>query len=127
MKISNSGEPGFTSSPNTQAFKESASKLKGTPSDVILGCAFNICPVEAEPVNVTTSSDSTKSKIPFAEPVINCKAPSGKIVDSMMARTTVSVKKEVIVAGLTIAGTPAKKLTAIFSNIPQTGKLNALI
>ena len=59
--------------------------------------------------------------------MINCKAPSGKIPDSIIARTTVSVKKDVIVAGFTIAGTPANKLTATFSNIPQTGKLKALI
>ena len=32
-----------------------------------------------------------------------------------------------MVAGLTMAGTPAIKFTAIFSNIPQIGKLNALI
>ena len=29
--------------------------------------------------------------------------------------------------GFTTAGTPAIKFTAIFSNIPHTGKLNALI
>ena len=44
-----------------------------------------------------------------------------------MALTTLSVRNEVTVAGLTMAGTPAIQLTATFSSIPQTGKLNALI
>ena len=83
--------------------------------------------MEAEPVNVTTSSLVTLSRIPLAEPQINCKLPSGKICEAMISLTTTSAKKLVAVAGFTIAGTPAKRLTAIFSNIPQTGKLNALI
>jgi len=37
------------------------------------------------------------------------------------------VKKEVIDAGFTTAATPASRFTAIFSNMPHTGKLNALI
>ena len=63
----------------------------------------------------------------LAEPVINCSAPSGKIPDSIIWRTTASVKNEPFVAGLTTAGTPAIQLEAHFSNMPQTGKLKALI
>jgi hypothetical protein len=51
----------------------------------------------------------------------------GKIPDASIRRTTDSVRKEVTVAGFTTAGIPASKLTAIFSSIPQTGKLKALI
>ena len=123
MNISNSGVPGIASSPNTHEFKESASILNGTASLIILGCDFNILPVIAEPVNVTTSCDSTASNILLAEPEISCNDPSGKIFDAIISLTTASVKKEVFVAGLTIAGTPAIQLTAHFSNIPQTGKL----
>ena len=46
---------------------------------------------------------------------------------SWMAATTASVKKDVTVAGLTMAGTPANQFTAHFSNMPHTGKLNALM
>ena len=56
---SNSGVPGTASSPNTEAFKESASILKGTASSIIRACDFNNLPVVAEPVKVTTSWDST--------------------------------------------------------------------
>ena len=127
MKISNSGVPGMASSPKIHAFNESASILKGTDSLIILECAFNNLPVVAEPVNVTTSCESTVSKIVLAEPDINCSAPSGSILEAIISRTTASVRKEVLVAGFTIAGTPAIQLAAHFSNIPQTGKLNALI
>ena len=119
--------PGIASGPRIQEFNESASMLNGTDSSKMRGCDFNIFPVVAEPVNVTTSWLVTWSKIPFAEPQINCKLPSGKMPDATISFTTASVKKEVTVAGFTIAGTPAKKLTAIFSSIPQTGKLNALM
>ena len=121
--MSNSGVPGTASSPNTQEFKESASILNGTASLIILGCDFNILPVTADPVNVTTSCDSTESNILLAEPEISCNEPSGNIFDAIISLTTASVKKEVFVAGLTIAGTPTIQLTAHFSNIPQTGKL----
>ena len=47
--------PGFTSSPKTQQFNESASILKGTDSLTMFSCAFSILPVEADPVKVTTS------------------------------------------------------------------------
>ena len=46
---------------------------------------------------------------------------------SWIVATTASVKKQVTVAGLTMAGTPASQLTATFSNMPHTGKLNALM
>ena len=52
---SNSGLSGETSAPRMQQLRESASILNVTDSDKIRGCAFSIFPVEAEPVNVTTS------------------------------------------------------------------------
>ena len=55
MNTSNSGLSGVASSPKIIAFKLSASILKGTASSNNLGCAFNIFPVCAEPVKVTTS------------------------------------------------------------------------
>ena len=124
---SNSGISGFTSSPKTHEFKLSASIVKWTACSTNFGCDFNFLPVSALPVNVTMSWVCTKSKIPLALPQINCNAPSGKIFDAIISLNTASVKYEVIVAGFTMAGTPANKLTAIFSNIPQTGKLNALM
>jgi UTP--glucose-1-phosphate uridylyltransferase len=52
---------------------------------------------------------------------------TGKIPESTIERNTRSVRKDVSVAGLTIAGTPARSAGASFSIIPQTGKLNALM
>src|SRR6218665_291792 len=89
---SNSGVPGTASSPKTEQLRESASILNGTDSLMILGCDLSILPVDADPVKVTTSCDSTKSKILLAEPQINCSAPSGKIPDAIISLTTASVK-----------------------------------
>ena len=83
--------------------------------------------MEALPVKVTTSSAVTESKMPFALPQMSCKLAGGKILESTISRTIISVRKQVRVAGFTIEGTPAIKLTAIFSSIPQIGKLKALI
>ena len=47
--------------------------------------------------------------------------------DSMMRRTTSSVRYAVWLAGFTIVGSPARKAGASFSSMPQTGKLKALI
>ena len=44
-----------------------------------------------------------------------------------MALTIDSVRYEVYSDGFTMAGTPAIRLTAIFSSIPQIGKLKALM
>ena len=65
---SNSGVPGPASGPKIAAFNESASKLKGTEFSIICGCTFKARPVVADPVNVTTSRSSTKSRILRAEP-----------------------------------------------------------
>ena len=119
--------PGTASSPSTEQLSESASMLKETAFSISLGLAFNIIPVEADPVKVTISPVSTWLIIPLALPQINCKLPSGKILESTISRTIISVRKQVIVAGFTIAGTPAIRFTAIFSSIPQIGKLNAFI
>ena len=122
---SNSGVAGVASGPNTIAFKESASKLKGTPRSTKWGCNFSRNPVAFEPVKVTTSPSDTASNTPTPLPTNSCKAPSGSSLLATMSRTTASVKKLVYSDGLTTAGTPANRLTAIFSSMPQTGKLKA--
>ena len=127
MNRSNSAVPGTAFSPRMHALRESASKLKETLRSAICGRPFRILPVLAEPVKVTTSSVCTWSRIPLPKPTINCKDPSGRMLEATMSRTTTSVKKLVYSEGFTTAGTPAIKLTAIFSSIPQMGKLNALM
>ncbi len=92
IKISHSGLSGVTSSPRTIQFKESASILNGTFSFKICGFDFNNNPVDAEPVNVTTSCDVTWSSISPALPQISCSAPSGKIFEAMITFTTASVR-----------------------------------
>ena len=89
---SNSGVPGTASSPKIEAFKESDSIVKGTASLIILGCAFNILPIAAEPVKVTTSCDSTVSNMVLTVPFIICSAPSGKIPDAIISLATASAK-----------------------------------
>ena len=89
---SNSSVPGVALSPKIAAFKESASILKGTASSIKRGCAFSMRPVEAEPVNVTTSCEETWSKMPFADPQMSCNAPSGRILLSIMSLTINSVR-----------------------------------
>ena len=44
-----------------------------------------------------------------------------------MSRTTISLKYEVTSEGLITAGIPASKLADSFSNMPQMGKLKALM
>ena len=127
IKISHSGISGVTSSPKTIQFKLSASMLKGTHSSSMRFCDFSISPVVAEPVNVITSCMVTCCNRSPALPQINCNAPSGKILEAAISFTTASVTYEVSDAGFTIAGTPANKFTAIFSSMPHTGKLNALM
>ncbi len=60
-------------------------------------------------------------------PQMSCSTPSGRIFDSWIARTIAWVRNEVTVAGLTMAGTPARRVGASFSSIPQQGKLKALM
>ena len=92
MKMSNSGVPGTASSPNIQAFNESASKLKGTDSSIMCGSPFSFFPVVADPVNVTTSWFVTWSIIPRPNPETNCKAPSGSIFEAIISLTIISVR-----------------------------------
>ncbi len=53
--------------------------------------------------------------------------PAARVPDSTMDCATASVRYEVTVAGLTIDGTPASSAVDIFSSIPHTGKLKALM
>ncbi len=88
---------------------------------------LSILPVDAEPVNATALWQSRWSSRSPVLPHSSCTAPSGKICASIIARNTASVRYDVIVAGLTIAGTPASNVGASFSNMPHTGKLKALM
>ena len=51
----NSGCSGVTSSPSTQQLRESASMVNGMECATIFGWTRRLCPVLADPVNVTTS------------------------------------------------------------------------
>ena len=55
IKRSNSGVPGFASSPKIEQFRESASILKRTAFLETEGKDFSFLPVFAEPVNKTES------------------------------------------------------------------------
>ncbi len=91
------------------------------------GWLLSLRPVAAEPVKVTTSWQvrwSSKSPTP---PQMIWSAPSGRIPASSMTRASRSVRNDVTVAGLTIAGIPARNVGASFSSIPQHGKLKALM
>ena len=123
----NSGCSGVTSSPSTQQFSESASMVKGTDFATRFGCTRSCCPVCAEPVKVTTSWLSRWSSRSPAPPQIRLIAPSGTRPLSMMAFTIAWVSWAVAVAGLMIAGIPASQVGASFSNMPQQGKLKALM
>ena len=127
MKRSNSSVPGAASGPSIEKLSESASMLNRIDSFTMDGCALSFRPVAADPVNVTTSWQLRCSNRSPTPPTINWRAPSGRIPDSIIERVTISVRKLVAVAGLTIAGIPARKVGASFSSIPQTGKLNALM
>ena len=85
IKISNSAMPGRTSGASIQQFSESASMVKCIASDKIRGCDFNIRPVLADPVKVTTSCVSILPSMPLAEPHISCREPAGKISDFIIS------------------------------------------
>ena len=124
---SNSSSSGVTSGASTAQLSESASALNGTLCLTRLGVARSLAAVSAEPVKVTTSCPSTRSSRSPVPPMTSCSAPSGRMPDSLIRRTSFSVKKLVAVAGLPIQGMPARKVGANFSSKPQTGKLNALM
>ena len=92
MKRLNSSESISTSSPKTQALRESASILNGIEWSNIFGWDFNAFPVLADPVNVTTSRWSKWSNNPLPSPGINCKLPSGKILELTISLTIKAVK-----------------------------------
>ena len=84
-------------------------------------------PVQAEPVKVTTSWPVTWSSRSPTEPEISCSAPSGRMPDSTIRRTIELGQVGGLARGLDDAGTPAISVGAIFSSMPQKGKLKALM
>ena len=127
MYKSNSTELGSTSVPRIEQFSESASITNRVFSRAMTGCCFSINPVDAEPVKPTTSSYVIWSSKSPVLPQTSCKAPVGRMFDSIIWRTINSVRNAVWLPGFTIDGTPATIAGANFSSIPQHGKLNAFI
>ena len=89
---SNSGWPGAASGPSTQELIESVSLMKRTEFATIAGCVRSFCAVLAEPVNDTTSWQVRCSNASPRLPQTSCSAPSGRMPDSTMRRTTSSVR-----------------------------------
>ena len=124
---SHSGSLEVTSGPRTEQLSESASTWRVTPPWRTEGCWRRMPAVWADPVNATESCTPRWSSRSPAEPDRSWSEPSGRMPDSMIRRTTSSVRYAVWLAGLTSDGRPATKAGASFSSIPQTGKLKALI
>ena len=127
INSSNSTLSGLTSGPRIEPFRLSCSAVKRTPFFKILGVLRSANAVEALPVKLTKSWQSNISRRSPVLPIINWMAPRGKSPLSSIKRTTACAKYPLLVAGFIKLGTPASKLAASFSSIPQTGKLNALI
>ena len=125
-KSSSSGSSDVTSGPRIEQFSESASTPSCTPPCSTCGWLRSRPAVWAEPVNATESCTVSSSSRPRGLPASSWSEPSGRIPDSMIRRTTASVRYAVWLAGLTMLGSPARNAGASFSSIPQTGKLNAL-
>ena len=81
----------------------------------------------AEPVNDTTSKGCKGSMRPADEPQTMDRAPTGRTPASITSCTMRWVSQAVLVAGLTMTGTPDSSAGAAFSHRPQLGKLKALI
>jgi len=83
--------------------------------------------VSAEPVNDTTSNGSSWSINPAELPQMTEMEPAGKIPASTTSLTMRWVNQAVVVAGLTMTGTPDNRAGAAFSHKPHEGKLKALM
>ena len=105
----------------------SASMFTRTDIFVTAGWERMMAAVSAEPVNETTSKGSSWSISPAELPQITEMAPAGKMPASTTSLTMRCVSHAVVVAGLTMTGTPDNSAGAAFSHMPQDGKLNALI
>ncbi len=127
MNRSNSSVPGAASGPSTEQLSESASMLNRTAFSTTAGVSLSMRPVAADPVNATASWHPRCDSRSPALPQMSCSAPSGRMPAATISRTIASVRYEVTVAGLTMAGTPARNVGASFSSIPQQGKLKALM
>ena len=91
-KRSHSGSPDVTSGPSTEQLSESASTWSVTPPCSTDGCWRRMPAVWAEPVKATESCTPRWSSRSPAEPESSCSEPSGRMPDSMIRRTTSSVR-----------------------------------
>ena len=89
---SHSGSLDVTSGPSTEQLSESASTWSWTPPCSTDGCWRRIPAVCAEPVKATESWTPRWSSRSPADPASSWSEPSGRIPDSMMRRTTSSVR-----------------------------------
>ena len=124
---SSSGSSAVTSGPRIEQLSESASTPRATPPCSTCGWFRSSPAVCAEPVKATESWTLSSSSSPWGLPASSWSDPSGRIPDSMIRRTTSSVRYAVWLAGFTMLGSPERNAGASFSSIPQTGKLKALI
>ena len=106
---SNSGSSAVTSGPRIEQLSESASTPSRTPPCSTDGCWRRWAPVAAEPVNATESCAPSSSSRPAGLPQSSCSEPSGRMPDSMMRRTTSSVRYAVWLAGLTMLRQPGEE------------------
>ena len=118
-----------TASPgiNSAELTLSASMFTRTDFFVTAGWERITAAVSAEPVNDTTSKGSSWSIKPAELPQMTEIAPAGKMPASTTSLTMRWVSHAVVVAGLTMTGTPDNSAGAAFSHKPHEGKLNALM
>ena len=91
-KRSHSGSSAPTSGPRIEQLRESASTWRESPPCSTDGCWRRMPAVWAEPVKATESWTPRWSSRSPAEPDSSCREPSGRMPDSMMRRTTSSVR-----------------------------------
>jgi hypothetical protein len=95
--------------------------LKRTLLSTIDRDVLSILPVAAEPVNATADLAVEVVEEIAAAAAEQLNRAGRKQPDSIIARKTASVRYDVTVAGLTMAGIPASSVGASFSNMPHTG------
>ena len=93
--------------------------LKRMEFSTIAGWLFNNRPVCAEPVNVTTSWQVSVQTYCLLIRRLTAKHLLGRIPDWMMCLTVSSGEICCGCRGFTIAGTPARRFTAIFQASPN--------
>ena len=124
---SNVSLPLSASGPSTAGLIESASMLTRTPRAIRFLLPRIKAPVAELPVKATASIGPSRSSRPLTEPARNWNAPSGS---SLLSTTICAIRCASIALGVpafSITGTPASSAHAIFSPMPQAGKLKALM